>query len=254
MAHATTPNLGAQDFFTTTLSGSVLVSDTTYNLTAVPTASEGYLIIDPNNVATREVIYYNSKTSSTVTSPDNTGGSSRGLGGTSVQAHNNGVTVEMRNVAEYWNSLQNGQSISSVPLQVASNPYKFSYYRNGSFNAGTGSDALLTFDTQVFDTSSNYSVSTGKFTAPINGFYWFSAKAGVAQDQFILTKLYKNGSVVLVGPETTSNAGSMGGSVSGLLQLNASDYIQVYWQTFTGGAGITGSANTYFQGFLVSAT
>src|ERR1017187_725833 len=94
--HATTPSLGGQDYFTTTLNGNVLLADTIINLSAVPTATEGYLVIDPNNVATREIIYYNSKTSSAVTCPDATQGSSRGMGGTIAQAHSSGVLVEQR--------------------------------------------------------------------------------------------------------------------------------------------------------------
>jgi hypothetical protein len=102
-----------QDFFTTTLSGNVALSDTVINLTNVPSATEGYLVIDPNNPTTREIIYYNSKTSSTVTCPDATANSSRGLGGTSVQTHLSGVAVELREVAEYWQALQNGQSLGT---------------------------------------------------------------------------------------------------------------------------------------------
>lgn len=116
MAHATTSNLGMQDFFTTTLNGNVASGDTVINLNAVPTASEGYLVIDPNNPTTREVIYYTSKTSGSVTCPDATAGSGRGVGGTSVQAHTSGTLVEMRDVAEYWQALQNGESLSASAI------------------------------------------------------------------------------------------------------------------------------------------
>lgn len=109
-----------QDFFTTTLSGNVSATDTTMNLNAVPTASEGFLVIDPNNITTREVIYYNSSTSSTVSTPDHTQGSGRGLGGTTVQSHTTGTLVEMREVAEYWVALQNGESLANSAVVTAS--------------------------------------------------------------------------------------------------------------------------------------
>jgi hypothetical protein len=110
MAYTPSPNLAAQDFFTTTLTNNVAATDTVINLANVPAGTEGYLVIDPNNPTTREIIYYNSKSSSTVTTPDATANSGRGIGGTSVQTHLSGVLVEQRMVAEYWNALQNGNS------------------------------------------------------------------------------------------------------------------------------------------------
>ena len=110
MAYTPSPNLAAQDFFTTTLTNNVAATDTVINVANVPAGTEGYLVIDPNNPTTREIIYYNSKSSSTVTTPDATANSGRGIGGTSVQTHLSGTLVEQRMVAEYWNALQNGSS------------------------------------------------------------------------------------------------------------------------------------------------
>jgi hypothetical protein len=126
---ATTQSLSMQDYFTTTLSSSVAVSDTVISLNAVPTTSEGYLVIDPNNATTREVIYFNSKSSSTVTCPDATSGSSRGLGGTTVQTHASGTAVEMRNVAEYWLELQSGNS--NTGMQQYWDEGSFDYVQSG---------------------------------------------------------------------------------------------------------------------------
>jgi hypothetical protein len=138
------------------------------------------------------------------------------------------------------------------------NNYKFSVYRNAAFTAANGSPGLITFDTNspaptAFDTGSNYSTSTAKFTAPVNGFYLFSASVqSNITSGYSFATLYKNGSEVLRGTQINGSFVA-GNGVSGLLQLSAGDYIQVYYQG-TGGSGTPGSNYTYFQGFLMSAT
>lgn len=102
--------MGLENFFTTTLSSSLTDSGLTISLNAVPTATEGYLVIDPDNASKREVIYYTSKGASSVTVPASGG---RGADGTSAVAHDSGATVEMNMVAGYWESLQSGEAMSS---------------------------------------------------------------------------------------------------------------------------------------------
>lgn len=272
MAHTTTPNLGMQDYFTTTLNGNVASTDTVINLNAVPTSSEGFLVIDPNNVSTREVIYYNTSGVGTVTCPDHTAGSGRGLGGTSVQAHLSGVLVEMREVAEYWEALQNGESLANgsiatanlatgiEPATVATNPYKFLVYRNAATASGNNAYALLTFDTKVFDTGSNYSTGTGLFTAPVNGFYYFDATAKIDSSVgTVLSAIYKNGSIYIAGQSAYASTASKDYDTSfhGLLQLSANDTIGFYTNCSVGSEGIEiGSTpiNTWMSGRLVSVT
>lgn len=139
-----------------------------------------------------------------------------------------------------------------------SNPYKFSVYRNAAWTAG-GSLTVVPFDTKVFDTGTNVDVATnkGRFTAPVNGFYFFSGSASstVTAGNITVTSLFKNGTEALrggiidVGSATVNN----GSPVSGLLSLAANDYVELAYGG-TGGAGQTGGAVTHFEGFLVSAT
>lgn len=104
--HSTTTNLGAVDYFSTVTTAAILSTDTVISLSVVPSVTEGFLVLDPNNSSTREIVYFNSVSGSTVICPDATAGSSRGLGGTSVGAHLIGITVEMRTVAEYINAVE----------------------------------------------------------------------------------------------------------------------------------------------------
>jgi len=92
-----------------------------------------------------------------------------------------------------------------------------------TFTAGT----TIVFDGASFNIGSNYSTTTGRFTAPIAGVYHFcrnqQSYSGSNQEVFF----YKNGSQV---NDTTSvfSVGSNGNNSSIYLSLAASDYVTVY--------------------------
>lgn len=143
-------------------------------------------------------------------------------------------------------------------MATMANPYKFSYYRTAALSP-TG---LVTFDTLEFDTGSNYSVSTGKFTAPIAGFYQINSQlrfAVTASIQNLEINLYKNGMQFKNGNMFINmyngSSGVAGVSISTIVQLAATDYLQIFVVNSPTLAltGITESDN-YFQGFLVSQT
>lgn len=143
------------------------------------------------------------------------------------------------------------------PATVASNPYKFSVYRTASYTAVSATPTAMPYDTKTFDTGSNVDVVTnkGRFTAPIAGFYQFNARYSTPGTSNIdIIYLYKNGSEALRGNEHFYTANPMGVIVSGLLQLAANDYIEVYYNINGTPAVDVGQSLNYFQGFLVSAT
>lgn len=135
------------------------------------------------------------------------------------------------------------------------NPYKFRAYRNAAWTTPSGT-GLVTFDTKNYDTGTNYSTSTGKFTAPVAGFYQFNAGVSYTYtgQNYIGIVLYVNGSAYSVGNNIFG--GGVGDTLTGFtvsdtIQLAASDYVQVYI-TAQGRAGNTGNTNVWFSGFLVS--
>jgi hypothetical protein len=105
-----TPNLGFQNFFTTTLASGITASDTTIYLNSLPTPSEGYLVIEPDSSTNKEIIYYTSKGANFVTLPSVAAG--RGVGGTTALSHSSGVTVQMNVVAEQFEALQDGTAFA----------------------------------------------------------------------------------------------------------------------------------------------
>lgn len=156
-------------------------------------------------------------------------------------------------------SFNDGTGIANLALNTTalSNPYKFSAYRNAAWTSSNGSYGLVTFDTEYFDTNSNFDTATGKYVAPVSGFYWFSAVVGWSpgiDGDFGSVALYKNGSLLQVGGSLRAGGESNGHimTVAGLFSLSASDYVQVYFYG-DGGAGLTGT-NSLFCGELRSRT
>ena len=105
-----TPNLGFQNFYTTTLSSGITATDTTIYLNSLPTPTEGYLVIEPDSSTNKEIIYYTSKGANFVTLPSIAAG--RGVGATTAVSHNSGVTCQMNVVAEHFEALQDGTAFA----------------------------------------------------------------------------------------------------------------------------------------------
>ena len=135
------------------------------------------------------------------------------------------------------------------------NPYKFSYSVSG-VSVGTVL-GIIKFTTLLFDTSSNYSSSTGLFTAPVTGFYSFSCAGyfGISNSGNNTGEIavYKNGGIItirqypFVVPGVTSSLQFV--SFTGLISLTAGDTISIY-----GSENYATSFTGNFDGYLVSAT
>jgi hypothetical protein len=139
-------------------------------------------------------------------------------------------------------------------------PNKFFAYRNAAQNSVVGF-TKLNFDTELFDTGSNYDNATNfRFTAPIAGFYSFSGNV-TATNTELTVGVYKNGTIYIGFPNNTSAISATGTRKSNAwkidcIQLAQNDYIEV----FAACASITGfevgstPIFTFFCGELISAT
>lgn len=103
MVATPTTSIGFQNFYSSTLSADITATSTDIFINTVPSVSESFLVIDPDNTTGREVIYYNSKTATKVTCPSAADG--RGQGDTTAAAHLTGTTVIMAPIAEYFETL-----------------------------------------------------------------------------------------------------------------------------------------------------
>lgn len=148
------------------------------------------------------------------------------------------------------------RTIAGLSATQVSVPYMFSVYRTGAASYGTGT-SKVSFDTEVLDTGNNYDAVTNfRFTAPVDGKYWFNAVAGVtlASGNVGATVLYKNGVLSKKGAQMVTSATFITLlPVSGLMPLVAGDVVEVYLTN--GGptaSGVAGRDSCYFEGFFVS--
>ena len=147
----------------------------------------------------------------------------------------------------------------SLKTTAIYNPYKFSVYANANQTIVTNTNTKINLNAKTFDTSNNFDTTTNyRFTAPVPGFYYFTACVYItATTSYIIPFLYKNNLNVLQG---TTNYGAAGQdqqvTVSGLLQLTANDYVELFVVQYSGSNKTTlgSSYVTYMHGYLVSAT
>lgn len=131
----------------------------------------------------------------------------------------------------------------------------FSAYASTGTAVSASTWTKITFDTESFDTNSNFSSS--RFTPSVAGYYDISGCIGVSSTaaQNIWIAIYKNGSVWQYGTLMGQPA-SVGGlnNMAGFVYLNGStDYVEIYGLSSTAQTLSTGAAFTYFNAALVRA-
>ena len=162
--------------------------------------------------------------------------------------------------AETGTVLTTVTSAASVPTNTGK--HFFHAYRSTNQSLSNNTNTVAVFDTEVADVSSAYNTSTGEFTVPEDGLYFFAAsayhsasgnsnlwngKANIRNDdstqintQFNYASNYPN--------EVTHQ-------VSGILDCSAGDVIdvEVAVETSSGsGSKLTGGKPTYFLGVMIA--
>ena len=120
---------------------------------------------------------------------------------------------------------------------VAGNGPAFSASLSGNQTVNTGTTTKLTFNTEQFDTNSNYDNATNyRFTPTVAGYYQINVALSFSDvgvgTQDVLLRLYKNGAQYLQPIRRQTGAGNeVGITLPQLISMNgSSDYLEVYFQ------------------------
>jgi len=136
-------------------------------------------------------------------------------------------------------------------VMVSGNMPAFSAYINTNQSISAATFTKVQFNTEEFDTNSNYDNATNyRFTPTVAGYYQVNLcvqKTSIATD--IQTIIYKNGSAFKNGVGPVSTYSTM---VTALIFLNGtSDYVEGY--VYMGAGGLTSStvSGSFFQAAMV---
>ena len=165
-----------------------------------------------------------------------------------------------------------GGSVELVPTNTASNftatmPARtgnvavdgpaFSAYASASQSVTSGVDTKVVFDTEQFDTNSNF--ASNRFTPTVAGYYQINTTVrfnGTTPSQYILY-FFKNGSTSSI--PFYVNTGIQSPAIftaSTLIYMNGStDYVEIYMNMTATSPTVSSSApnTSFFSGFLARA-
>lgn len=152
--------------------------------------------------------------------------------------------------------------IDKSNLTTDYNPYKFEAYIGADYLETGGSTwQLLNFSSEAYDTNNNFDTTTYLYTAPVNGYYFFTAcyLPYIVNTVTNIIGFYKNGAEYRQGQRMTNVTGGNfhnHSQITMTANLSAGDTIGVWaWCNQGGTYTITGSRNyNSFSGFLISRT
>lgn len=143
-----------------------------------------------------------------------------------------------------------------VATGVAGTGPAFSAYASSGTALSAGTFTKIAFQTEEFDTNSNYDNATNyRFTPTVAGYYMVTGQMQLVNStltEFALS-VYKNGSSFkYLGDVITSANRNVGGSA--LVYLNGStDYVELYGYSSVAGTLMSGAVPTFFQAAMVRA-
>jgi hypothetical protein len=133
-------------------------------------------------------------------------------------------------------------------VMVSGNMPAFSAYQSSAQTLSTTTNTKILFQTEEFDTNSNFASST--FTPTVAGYYQVSASIRVGTTSTsIRMMIAKNGSNYKIGTDIATSAN---GLVTTLVYCNGTtDYIEAYALIGVGQALSASSVDTWFNGSMV---
>ena len=143
-------------------------------------------------------------------------------------------------------------TISSTGIQTNVGAPTFSaYYSGGGQSISAGVVTKIQYNTEEFDTNSNYDNTTNyRFTPTVAGYYEATMAVEFGANANVIIYLYKNGSSAKRYYPTTGTT-IYAAQMTALIYMNGTtDYLEGYVYNNGGGTVASGSDRTFFQAFL----
>lgn len=147
---------------------------------------------------------------------------------------------------------------TKLGTNVVGNGPAFVTYMSAATPIADSTWTKLRFNTELYDTNSNFDTTNYRFTPTVAGFYqvnfnWRNSAPMTAT--FAISRLYKNGSVALTAGWQSASSNYASPVMSNIIYLNGStDYIEAYAYQNSGSAIDTDYDTVYaFTGALVRA-
>ena len=145
---------------------------------------------------------------------------------------------------------------SGVTQTIAVNTPAFAATISSNLSIANATTTTVVFDSEIFDSDGKYNTSTGKFTPTVAGKYFFQTNlimGGMGDNDYFDWLLKKNGTAFSYS-QLFSGAGSnneLGGTISGIVDLDTDDYVNVDVYQGTGSAQNLKLPSIIFSGFKI---
>ena len=136
----------------------------------------------------------------------------------------------------------------------------FSANRSTALNISSTNQTVV-FNAVTHNQGSHYSNSTGKFTAPVSGLYFFSAGIGVlnsSDSRYLVISLQTSDTnytdILLTGRQNavdTTGSTYSGVHVSGVVPLTANQFVLCKAEMQNSSAIVTSDKSCYFTGYFI---
>jgi hypothetical protein len=137
-------------------------------------------------------------------------------------------------------------------VMVSGNQPTFSAYMSAGQALSASTNTKLSFNTESYDTNSNYdNVTNYRFTPTVAGYYQVNGgvQFGGTTDGYLI--IYKNGAADKYGQLAALRAAYIATIAAQVYCNGSTDYIEMYALTSVAGTTASGSALTYFQACLI---
>lgn len=146
---------------------------------------------------------------------------------------------------------------AKLATNVAATGPAFYAYASSATAMSANTRTLVIFQTELFDTNSNYDTSTGRFTPTVAGYYFLASTIRYDATGNVVTHMYiEHSSLGTVGTGTflTTTQNQSASHASTVAYFNGTtDYAFISPYVNAGGNCTTGQGVTYFTGYLVRA-